>query len=210
MSLAPRLKAVVDHNLPISDTTLKNKDIVIDQQTNQNVIQEDEHVDFQSETDIEDEPSGCVKWHSNQSNLDVEKENLNPNEVLVPNVFAGLSPLQELGKVLVNFSPRALRNKGFSNVDCTTQPSKGKRPFKKSCKPLNVSKCQTRRSGLEEVNISKKTKGLSELIIRKCHETFFLYGCLSKFLAYILMQGCLLQALLCMVHSMIMTVLMHC
>jgi hypothetical protein len=54
------LKAVVDHNLPISDTTLKNKGIVIDQQTNQSVIQEDEHVDFQSETDIEDEPSGCV------------------------------------------------------------------------------------------------------------------------------------------------------
>ncbi len=60
MSLTPGLKAVVDHNLPISDTTLKNKGIVIDQQTNQSVIQEDEHVDFQSETDIEDEPSGCV------------------------------------------------------------------------------------------------------------------------------------------------------
>jgi hypothetical protein len=69
-----------------------------------------------------------VLWPANQSDLDAEKENLNPNEVLVPNVFAGLSPLQELGKVLVNFPPRALRSKGFSNVDCTTQPSKGKRP----------------------------------------------------------------------------------
>jgi hypothetical protein len=143
MSLTLGLKVVVDHNLPIYDTTLKNKDIVIDQQTNQNIIQEDEHVDFQSETNIEDEPSSCVKWHSNQSNLDGEKENLNPNEVLVPNVFTGLSPLQELGKVLVNFPPRAFKSKGFSNVDCTTQPSKGKRPSKKLCKPLNVSKRQT-------------------------------------------------------------------
>jgi len=103
MSLTPRLKVDVDHNLPIFDTTLKNKDIVIDQQTNQNVIQEDEHVNFQSEVDIEDEPSSCVKWLSDQSNLDAKKENLNPNEVLIPNVFVGLSPLQELGKVLVNF-----------------------------------------------------------------------------------------------------------
>jgi len=135
MSLAPRLKAVVDHNLPISDTTLKNKDIVIDQQTNQNVIQEDEHVDFQSETDIEDEPSGCVKWHSNQSNLDVEKENLNPNEVLVPNVFAGLSPLQELGKVLVNFPPRALRNKGFQMLIVQPNHLRGKDLLKSHANP---------------------------------------------------------------------------
>lgn len=99
---------------------MKNKDIVIDEQTNQNVIQEDEHVDFQSETDIEDEPSGCVKWPSNQFNLYAEKKNLNPNEGLIPNMFARLSPLQELGKVLVNFPPRALKSNRFSNVDCTT------------------------------------------------------------------------------------------
>lgn len=93
MSFTHGLKVVVDHNLPIFDTTLKNKDILFDQKTNQNVIQEDEHVDFQSKIDIEDEPSSCVKWHSNQFDLDAEKKNLNPNEVLVPNVFARLSPL---------------------------------------------------------------------------------------------------------------------
>jgi len=135
MSFTLGLKVVVDHNLPILNTTLKNKDIVFDQQTNQNVIQEDEHVDFQSEIDIEDEPSGCVKWHSNQFDLDAEKENLNPNEVLVPNVFARLSPLQELGKVLVNFPPRALRNKGFQMLIVQPNHLRGKDPLKSHAKP---------------------------------------------------------------------------
>jgi len=52
----------------------------------------------------------------------------------------------------------ALRSKGFSNVDYTTQPFKGKRPSKNSCKPLNVFKHQTQGSSLAKVNISKKNK----------------------------------------------------
>lgn len=96
MSLAPKLNEIVAANdVPINEMPPKNKlAIKVDTKPKDDTEKEELEEYFQSETDTDDEPSGRVRWHSCQPQIDAEKENRNPDQVLDADVFAKLSPLR--------------------------------------------------------------------------------------------------------------------
>jgi hypothetical protein len=96
VSLAPKLKEIVAANdVPINEMPPKNKlAIKVDTKPKDDTEKEELEEYFQSETDTDDEPSGRVRWHSCQSQIDAGKENRNPDQVLDADVFAKLSPLR--------------------------------------------------------------------------------------------------------------------
>jgi hypothetical protein len=189
MSFALRMKEITN-DVPIIDTTTKEKD-VIEMETKDGIQdQNHENVNFQSKIDNDEETSSHVKWHSKQYDLAGEKENQNPDHVLIKNMFARLSPLScPLGRLPPNASPpqgvRTRRSK-LIDVDCTIKKIKGKRLHKTPSRPLDVvSKCQTRACGSLELNRPKKCNKFMK-VFQICQMTLFLYKlCLSIFWTFL-------------------------